>query len=254
MYVTAGARFDDHDDFGGHTSARISAAYVQAIGAGRSLKYRTSFGRGFRAPSLYEIAYNAGPFAAPPAADVPLEEETSAGFDVGVEYAVDGGLTLELTYFDQRIEDEIYFDLAGFAGYLQSPGRSTSKGVEIASALPLGERFELLANWTYNDAVGSTNELRLRRPKHMGNVGFAYRGAGERLRLVANYRLSRESLDVGGIALDDYGVVDLSGTYALRDALEIYGRVQNLADDAYQEVLGFNTAGRSAYAGVRLRF
>jgi vitamin B12 transporter len=43
-------------------------------------------------------------------------------------------------------------------------------------------------------------------------------------------------------------------SYSANDKLEVYGRVENGFDEDYQEVLGYNTAGRAAYAGVRLRF
>ena len=36
----------------------MSLAYVQDLDSSRSLKYRASVGNGFRAPSLFEIAYN----------------------------------------------------------------------------------------------------------------------------------------------------------------------------------------------------
>jgi vitamin B12 transporter len=120
FFLSAGARYDDNDDFGNHTSARFSAAYVQDLPDGASLKYRTSIGTGFRPPSLFEIAYNDGPFSFPPASDVSLVEESSSGYDIGLEYQSEAGLYLEFTYFDQEIEDEIFFDLSGFSGYLQS--------------------------------------------------------------------------------------------------------------------------------------
>jgi vitamin B12 transporter len=254
LFVSLGARYDDNDDFGSHTSARASAAYVQALGAGRSLKYRASVGTGFRAPSLAEIAYNSGPFAFPPAAGVALAEERSRGFDLGLEYAAASGARYEIAYFDQEIEDEIYFDLIGFSGYLQSPGTSSSQGVELAADLPLGARWRVLANFTHNDAESSSNERRLRRPKNLGNVGALYRAASSRFELLANYRVSHDSIDVGGVALDDYEVLDLSASYDVNAALEIYGRIQNATDASYQEVLGHNTAGRSIYAGARWRF
>jgi vitamin B12 transporter len=40
----------------------------------------------------------------------------------------------------------------------------------------------------------------------------------------------------------------------MTDTVELYGRVENLANDRYQEVYGFQTPGRAAYGGVRLRF
>ena len=54
FFLSLGARYDDNEDFGTHTSSRLSAAYVQSLGADGSLKYRASFGTGFRPPSLYE--------------------------------------------------------------------------------------------------------------------------------------------------------------------------------------------------------
>jgi vitamin B12 transporter len=254
LFVTLGARYDDNDDFGSHTSTRVSAAYVQELDSDRSIKYRTSIGTGFRAPSLYEIAYNRGPFASLPAAGLVLTEEGSEGFDVGIEYEGATGLHLEVTYFDQEIEDEIFFDLANFSGYLQSSGTSTSKGIEVGADVPIGESWELLANWTSNDADLATSQPRLYRPEHIGNLGFSYRAPNQRLALIANYRLARDSIDLSSVRLDDYAVLDLSVRYDASETLRLFGRVQNAADEAYQEVVGFNSAGRSIYGGVRLRF
>ena len=79
LFLSLGARYDDNEDFGSHTSARVSLAYVQGLASDRSLKYRASVGTGFRAPSLFELAYNRGPFAFPPAAGFALTEETQRG-------------------------------------------------------------------------------------------------------------------------------------------------------------------------------
>jgi vitamin B12 transporter len=254
LFLSLGARYDDNEDFGSHTSSRLSAAYVQDLGSSGTLKYRASLGTGFRAPSLFEIAYNGGPFAFPPAAGLRLVEESSRGYDVGVEYDAAGGVHLEATYFDQRIEDQIFFDLVGFSGYLQSPGTSTSKGVELGATMPVGERWEVLANWTHNDAVDTGNVPRLRCPENMGNFGFGYSSPDETFRLIVNYRVARDAVDIGSAPLDDYEVLDVSLAYSLNGTVELYGRVQNAADKNYQEVVAYNSAGRSAYAGIRLRF
>jgi len=256
FFLSAGARYDDNDDFGSHTSERLSVAYVQGLDADRSLKYRASAGTGFRAPSLFEIALNRNAMS-PPAAGVELQEETSRGYDVGVEYNGTNGLHLELTYFDQEIQDAIEFDLVFFSGYVQTSGVSTSKGVELGANVPFGDRWELLANWTSNDAEDAAGQQRLRRPKNLGNFGVQYRAASDRLALLANYRLARDAIDTtffSTVSLPDYAVLDLSVTFDASELLQIYGRVQNATDEAYQEVVGYNTAGRSIYGGVRLRF
>lgn len=253
LFVSAGARYDDNEDFGAHVSTRLSAAYLQWLSNSRFIKYRASFGTGFRPPSLYEIAYNGGPFAFPPASTVILDEESSRGYDIGVEYGTRNGLRLEVTYFDQDIEDEIYFDLLGFSGYLQSPGSSHSRGIEIAARAPLRGGWSLRANWTRNEARDTQNAQRLRRPDNIGNLGLLYSGFDDRLRFATNYRLAMTAVDVGLTPLDDYEVLDLSMAYSLGRRLEVFGRIENATDEQYQEVVGFNAAGRAAYAGVRLR-
>jgi len=255
FFLTAGARYDDNDDFGRHTSSRVTGAYLQDLGGGRSLKYRASYGTGFRAPSLYEISYNSGPFAFPPAAGLRLREETSRGYDLGVEYDTKLGLHVEVTYFDQDIHNEIYFDSVGFSGYLQEAGASSaSKGFEVAADVPLGAGLRLLANWTDNDAKDLTGEPRLRRPKDLANIGLMYQARSQKLELIANYRLARDAVDIGGARLDDYDVVDLSASYSISERFEVYGRIENVTNQDYQEVAGYNTAGRSIYGGVRMHF
>ena len=166
LFFTAGARHDDNDDFGEHTSARISAAYLQELANGSTIKYRASYGTGFRAPSLAEIAYNFGPYAFGMAASFALSEETSKGYDVGIEYFSENGLHLEAVYFDQQIEDEIYFDLVSFSGYLQGNGGSESRGVELIAAYPLNHNWELTSPLTtlkiqmaFNDRADPRNRL-----------------------------------------------------------------------------------------------
>ena len=253
LYLTLGARYDDNEDFGTHTSSRLSVAYVRDLGA-HSLKYRGSIGNGFRAPSLYELAYNRGPFAAPPARGFAPKEETSKGYDVGIEYDAANGSHFEVTYFDQEVENQILFDLVGFAGYLQYSGSSASKGVEIVANVPLGERWQLLANWTHNDAEYESGEPRVHRPENFGNVGMLYRALDGRLDLIANWRIARDTIDSAGLPLADYEVLDLSLGYDVSEALEIFGRVQNATDEMYQEVVGYNVAERAIYGGVRVRF
>jgi vitamin B12 transporter len=254
FFLSLGARYDDNDDFGTHTSSRLSLAYVQELGSGNAMKYRASVGTGFRAPSLYEIAYNNGPFAFPPAAGLSLTEENSEGYDVGLEYDAANGFHFEVTYFDQEIQDEVFFDLVNFSGYLQSTGTSTSKGVEVALNVPLGERWGLFGNWMDLDAQTVAGQPRLQRPEQLGNLGLAYRGPDERLAFIANYRVVEGAIDASNVAINDYEVLDLSVTFDATDAWQFFARVENATDEEYQEVVGYNTAEKSFYGGVRFRF
>ncbi len=257
LYFTAGARRDDNDDFGEHTSYRVSAARLFDLSDDKTIKLRGSYGTGFRAPSPYEASYNKGPYASAPASTTSLKEELSKGYEFALEYFNDTGLHLEAVYFDQRIEDAIYFDSVAYSGYLQDIGESVSEGVELSASLPLGQQWRLQGNYTYNHTERPDGSQRQLRPRNLGNVQLAWHSADERLRLTGFYRLSQNSKDaLGGqaVALEDTGTADLTASFALRPSIELYGRIENLLDEDYQEVLGYYAAGRAAYVGVRVNF
>ncbi len=253
LFITAGARYDDNDDFGTHTSYRLSGAWLSALGDGE-LKLKGSYGTGFRAPSLYEISYNAGDFAFPPASQTELDAEESAGFEVGIAWTAPGGLYLEANYFDQTIDDEIFFDLAGFSGYLQSSGETESTGIEIIGSWPLLETVSLSGNYTYNDTETEAGSARAFRPEHLANLGVNWRPWEGRITLGLNARLSRDAEGSDGVPLDDYELLDLNASFTVIDSLEIYGRVENLLDEEYEEIPTYNTSERAAYAGIRFSF
>ncbi|MFT7289496.1 MAG: vitamin B12 transporter [Halieaceae bacterium] len=209
LTLSAGLRNDDNDDFGSYSSYRLSAAWVRALGVGQ-LKLKASAGTGFRAPSLYEVSYNSGPFASPPASDSSLDAESSEGYDFGIAWASDRGTYLEMTWFDQRIDDLITFDLASFSGYLQTAGESKSRGLELAAAIPLSEAFELTGNFTYNDTEAPDGTQRAFRPEQLLNLGLSYRLMGERLRIGGNLRHSAEAVDTLGAPVDDYLLLDFN--------------------------------------------
>jgi vitamin B12 transporter len=253
LYITAGVRYDDNEDFGTHTSYRVSGAYLFDM-AGGSLKLRSAYGTGFRAPSLSEIAYNEGAFSYPPASEVSLSEEKSEGLDIGVSWFADSGLYLEAIYFDQTVSDEIFFDLDTFSGYLQGDGDNDSSGVELIAEVPLTENLLLTGNYTYNDTENSEGVARARRPEQLANLGLRWRTLDDRLTLGMNLRAAYDALDTAGEDLDDYEVVDINGSFEILTGLEIFGRVENLFDEDYEEVRTFNTSGTAAYAGVRYAF
>lgn len=251
FFFTAGVRHDDNDDFGTNTSYRISGAYLVDMGDG-TLKFKSAFGTGFRAPSPYEIEFNSGPFSYPPASLVNLMQEESEGWEAGIEY-FSGAMRLEAVYFDQDVENAIYFDLAAFSGYLQDIGTSNSKGIELTAEIPLNESFTVNGNYTYNDTERPDGTQRLRRPENLFNLGLLYTGLDGRLNVNGFYRSQADSLDSGG-PLDDFGVFDLTASYQLTDNFRLYGRIENAFDEDYQEALGYNSADSAAYIGVNFRF
>lgn len=258
LFLTAGIRQDDNEDFGGHTSYRLSAAYLFPQVASGVVKLKSSVGTGFRAPSLYEIDYNRSqenPMAT-------LNPEESRGIDVGVEYLGDSGVHLEAVVFDQKIEDEIYFDLAGFTGYLQGEQNSESRGLELIGQWPLSDQWALNSNYTYVDAEAEDGSPRSRQPKHLANIGVRYTPTSD-WTLALDWRAARDRYE-GDVKLDSYDVLNANVRYQLLEGVVVYVRGENILDEDYRvapsfdsedELIGYyNTAGAAAYVGVELTF
>jgi vitamin B12 transporter len=262
FYYSAGIRHDDNDDFGIHDSYRLGLVYLLDLPAG-SLKFKANAGNGFRAPSLYELAYNRGAFAYPPASLHALQEERSRGWDAGIEISSDTGKTLEIVYFKQAIQDAIEFDLATFSGYLQRSGSSQAQGLELAyrQALPAG--LELSINYTYTDTQDALGRQRIRRPGQQSNLTLSYHSPQQRLRLLLSWQQRADVVDEyydpasfsnTRTELADFQVVNVHASFELFKRLNLSLRINNLFNQNYQEVFNYNVAGRSIYVGARFLF
>ncbi|WP_444933367.1 TonB-dependent receptor plug domain-containing protein [Microbulbifer sp. JTAC008] len=255
-YITLGLRHDNNSDFGSYNSFRASSAYLFEDVANGTVKIKSSYGTGFRAPSLYEVDYNATAFdwlTFTPLELPSLKPEESQGLDLGVEYFGENSLYLEFVLFKQVIENEIGFDMVGYTGYLQSSGESESQGAEFVVEAQLTDSLLLSANYTYTDAEEADDSPRARSPKHLANLGFTYKPTSD-LSLVMNLRSSADVVDSDGTSLDDYQVLDASVRYQLNNSTTVFVRGENLTDEDYVEVTGYNTAGLAGYAGVEFSF
>jgi vitamin B12 transporter len=108
-------------------------------------------------------------------------------------------------------------------------------------------------SYKYLASHAGQSETRLGRPRNTATMQFSIDATSE-LNLTArdSYR-SLNAASFGGTT-DSFFVMDLLGSYALSDTIEIYGRLVNLFDEDYQYEWGSSTYDRSAFAGVRVRY
>lgn len=262
FYATLGVRFDHGDRFGDHLSGRATAAYLFRLSAHEDSRLHASYGTGFREPSLFEQATNIS------SALAELHEETSKAFDIGLEQAFwDKTLRLDITYFDQTIENEIRFDNVGFSGYFQSAGKSQSRGIEVFA---LAERdldhgwlsgWRLQSAYTYTDArVHSPDPEdglpRVRRPRHMSSSAFTLLFYHDRADLTVSVRTNAKAEDgfrEFRVPLDDSGIVGITSRWRVTPHVELYATGVNILDEQYQEISGYATSDAALYVGLRVR-
>jgi vitamin B12 transporter len=150
------------------------------------------------------------------------------------------------------------------------PGESTREGIEVGTRWRLTPELTLGGAYTLLDAVDADGLLEARRAKHSGRLDLTYIPTDGRARFnvtaLYNGRARDDAFrvlfhDFGfpalapeSVFLDDYLLLSAAASYKVRPGMELFGRVENILDEDYQEVFGFATPGVAAYAGVRFTY
>ena len=250
--LNASIRYDDSEEFGSFSTHRVAVnAELINTKQGR-LIIKSSVGTGFRAPSLNEQSYNDGSFAFGDAAGLQLEEETSEGIDAALQWFGNAGLFASIGAFYQTVDDQILF-ASDFSGYLQDFGESNSQGIELEVNWVINSYTTISGNYTYNETEDTNGDQRIRRPKHLANFGFTVAPL-EDLEIYANYQIVQDAISVSSEPLEDYALLNTSIDYSVSPKLDVYLNLENLLDEDYQQIDGFNTQGVAIYLGGRVNF
>lgn len=240
--LTAGGRVDDHDRFGSHTTLGANGSFM----VGEYWRVRASWGQGFKAPTLNQL-YGYGGNAA-------LQPETSDAIDLGIEYSQGDNAQVGVTLF--RRDSRNLIDYVFPAGYL-NVSRARAQGIEIAGFVVIEETVTLSGSYTYLDATNRlTGKQLARRAPHSLSLSFDWATPVSGLKLGADFRLVGDRFDDAGnfTPLDGYGLVTLRASVPVGQRFELFGRIENVTDQQYETAAGYGSYGRSAYAGVRLRW
>lgn len=246
LTLTGGVRLDDHDEFGGETTARAAVAYNPTD----TLTLRASWGEGFKAPTIFQSTFICG-FCGLSEPNANLVPEISEAFDIGAEWrSRDGRFEAGVTLFDQKSENLIDFTFT--AGY-DNIAQVDSRGAELFAGMQLTSSLRLDANYANIDAEDGSGTERARIPRHSGDLTLAWNPATPFSGTVL-LRYNGDEANTDGTTLDAWTRLDLNARWSLSEALELYLRVENVLDEDYQQVLGYGTPDRSAYVGARARF
>ncbi|MEL7466484.1 MAG: TonB-dependent receptor [Pseudomonadota bacterium] len=254
------ARHDFNDQFEDATTFSASMSY-RVLETGTRL--RASVGTGVTNPTFFEqFGFIPATFIGNPN----LEPEENFGFDIGIDQTfLDGRAEIGVTYFNETLDNEIVttFDANFFGTPVNAAGDSDRQGVEVAATIEPIDGLLLSATYTYTDSEGPTGVIEARRPEHEGSVGISYSFLDGRANIGGDVRFvidnpaadfTSPSFGANQITLDDYVVVGIHGAYRFNDNVQLFGRIENLTDENYEEVNGFATRGITGFAGVRLTF
>jgi len=265
---------------------RVSVAYLvrePSDGAGvGATRLHASFGTGIRAPNGYELAFTN---------NARLKPEKSVSMDFGAEQRFFANrAVLDATYFYNRFDDQIVV-LGGSLTHLSTftsdnLGNSRAQGMELSFRAQPARSLQFSAEYTVLDAsilaLEGSKDLALspfqvgqeliRRPRNSGfyDVTWHRRGLtlnttgfirGQVLDIEPNYgTFTCVPPSLGGFGLPclftnpGYTRADAGFSYHLRPGVEIYGRLNNLVNQKYEESLGYPALHINFLAGARFSF
>lgn len=254
LFVAANVRYDDNENFGGHTTWRVAPAYlIESTGT----KIKGSIGTGFKAPSLSQRFQDFPAFFF--YGNPNLKPEENTGYDVGFEQAIFGGRAqFGATYFRNDLTNliESAYDPTTFTSTFGNVGKAKTDGVEAFVSADLTKDLRVRTDYTYTQATNEiTGAWLLRRPHDKVSVTALWT-PNEKLLLSGSVLYYGDSLDIDRATfkneiLPSFTVVNVAADYRLTDTLSIYGRIDNLFDEHYEIPDGFLATGIGAYAGIR---
>jgi vitamin B12 transporter len=249
-------RRDMFNRFKDATSLR--ASLLARVGGGFSLA--GSYGEGIAQPTFFDLyGFFPNNFLGNPS----LKPESSRGVEISLRYR-HGPFDASITGYRQRLHDEIV-DIFDPNTFLFSTANrqeiSHRSGVEATFGWKLSGKLRLSANYAYLDAsqpddATLTQVHELRRPKHSGSLtldGSAGKVTyGGSIAYVGKHFDQRDTFPFDRVTLGSYWLADARVAYAIKSGVELFARMSNALNQRYEDVFGYRTEPRAAYAGLRL--
>ncbi len=269
LYATFGSRFDDNSVAGDEESHRATVAYIFDD---KKTKLKSSFGTGFRYPSLYEMYY----VYAANADSLPyVKAEKSKSFDIGIEKTYNK-LNYDLTYFNTSYSNVLEGWKTGNssgANYTTQnmPGTVKSEGIEFVSNLKLNSSLNLGFNYTYTNSYDGAEQddpdksssilssQMVRVPRHLINLNTQINFPNfDNLNMTINTKWSEDTRDYGNgnrtyndERIDSYLVNDLIINYKLFNTYNAFLNITNIFDENYETAKDYSQMERSLNIGLK---
>lgn len=254
--VTAGMRYDDHNAFGGKSTARVTAN--KELNANTNVYL--SWGQVYKAPNADELYGQSQAIGNPD-----LRPESGDTVTFGLNTKLKDDSLVKFSVFSSRLNDAIsYYPIDSSYMYWKFANLQEQKrqGLDISWVRQLSPAWNVTAGYSYvqikNKDQGAAAyaldpknsqpngyRLNLDYSQDKWNAGLAVRGASGR--------------NLSAYTANSYWVMDLTAGYQIDAGLRAYAKVYNLTNRAY-ELRGeagtrgvFPMAARHLYFGLERR-
>ena len=232
----AGARVDDNEQFGTHTTGNIDYALDLTSGSRLNIGYGTAF----KSPSFNDLYY---PGYGTPTLDV----ETSASLEIGLS-GDSYGAHWSIRAFQTRIKDLIGYDPVTWASVNIDKARINGIEFEWNRLVMAGllKNWEIGASLMLSDPIDrSTNNRLPRRSKEVVQLDLNRRHQSSRYGLNLQYHGNRYDDKANKSQLDSYALINGYYVYELNPFWAIKTEVSNILDEEYATAKNYREPGRA---------
>ncbi len=251
LYITAAGRVDNYQSYASKFSGSLSAAYtIEQTGT----QLRASVGNAFKMLSLEQLTVNPE-----------LDPTDAFTWDIGVTQALfDDKLELSATYYNARYSNIIDSDYNWPIPNYYSIGATTAHGIELGLIAKPIKDLRIAAFATFADTnVEKTGKEQGKQANSIYRVDIDYVLPYEwyaTYSIGASYKYVGERLDynpatfASDFVAPSYNLVDLRFKAALDNGLNFYLNLNNLFNEDYEEVTGYESLGFNANFAVEYNF
>ncbi len=257
LNISGGGRLNHHSNYGNHFVYDGNISYTILSNEKTNLRFLTSYGTAFIAPSTYQLFSQYG--------SLQLDPEVSETLEVGGEFTVDK-IHLSAVYFNRNVSDAIIFKSLPqepWGVYENSLGNIKTDGVEVSSTISPIPTVTLFINYTYTnkdkekslDDYIPTNKLVSRvEVTTLKNtfLSLEYSKVGERSFYDEYGSFGAPKVERG---VPSYDLWNFGVNHRLLDnKVVLFGAVSNILNEDFEENLGYSSLGRNVKLGIRLNF
>lgn len=248
--IELGGRINNNSNYGVNTSYSINP-YFQKNG----FKVYGILAKSYKNPSLYQVFSEYG--------NRDLKPQEALSFDIGTAYEIEKSLTLGAVFFNRTTTNLFFFNsinVAPFGQYINLDAQ-TENGIEL-EASKKWQKIQLNGNYTRllstKTLVGTEKERLdnlnfLRRPKNVLNAGLTYQPTPKLLlNTTIQHQSARkdrffnsETFSSELVDLQSFTLVSLQTSYKFTPKIKVGFSVNNLFNQNYFEIYGYNSLPRN---------
>ena len=239
--VDVSVRMDHDQIYGNHDSYRVQFGYDLF----KNLKLKTSFGTGYRPPSLYESNNLASGINK-------LEPEITTNKELGFDYNdYKSGLTVSSSIFESEIDNEIEYS---GGGYRQGSGFTEISGYEVSvNKYNFIENLDLYVSYTKTDSDKSNGAKGALVPMHKFSSLFDYK-MSDNVNNQFEYIYQERAYDTSSNELPSFSLVNYNFNYKINNNFKSNFKISNILDQDYEVNRNYNTPGISFFGGIESEF